>query len=315
MTSAPFVFTYPGQGSQVLGMGKALADASVTARAVFQEVDDALGQHLSKLMWEGPEADLTLTQNAQPALMAVGVAATRFLLIDHGIELAKVARFTAGHSLGEYTALAASGALALTDTARLLRHRGQAMQRAVPVGVGAMAALLGVDMDFVRQVLADAAQGEIVDAANDNAPGQVVISGTAAAVERAVALAKAQGKKAMMLSVSAPFHCALMQPAADEMADALADATIKAPLVPLYANVTAAPVTDPAEIRKLLVAQVTGLVRWRESIEAMAATGVTGFVELGAGKVLSGMAKRIVKDANCINLATPDDVEAFAKSL
>ncbi len=315
MTALTHAYTFPGQGSQAVGMGKTLADASSTAKAVFQEVDDALGQHLSRLMWDGPEAELTLTENAQPALMAVGVAAARMVSIDCGVDLAKTAKFVAGHSLGEYTALAAAGAISLTDTARLLRRRGQAMQRAVPVGVGAMAALLGVEMDFVREVLAEAAQGEVVDPANDNAPGQIVISGAAAAVDRAVAIAKGRGKKAMMLTVSAPFHCALMKPAADEMAQALAEARISAPAVPLVANVTATSVQSADDIRKLLVAQVTGLVRWRESVEFMVAQGVSTLVELGAGKVLSGMAKRIARDTATINIATPDEVEAFAKSL
>ena len=315
MTAFIHAYTFPGQGSQSVGMGKALADASATARAVFQEVDDALNQHLAKIMWEGPDADLTLTENAQPALMAVGVAAARMLAKDGQVDLSKTARFVAGHSLGEYTALAAAGAISLADTARLLRRRGQAMQRAVPVGVGAMAALLGVEMDFVREILAEAAQGDVVDPANDNAPGQIVISGSAAAVDRAVALAKARGKKAMMLTVSAPFHCALMKPAADEMAQALADASIVSPVVPLIANVTAAPVSAPDDIRALLVSQVTGLVRWRESVEAMVGQGVTCLVELGAGKVLTGMAKRIAKETATINVSTPEEVEAFAKSL
>jgi [acyl-carrier-protein] S-malonyltransferase len=315
MTAFIHAYTFPGQGSQSVGMGKALADASATARAVFQEVDDALNQHLAKIMWEGPDADLTLTENAQPALMAVGVAAARMLAKDGQVDLSKTARFVAGHSLGEYTALAAAGAISLADTARLLRRRGQAMQRAVPVGVGAMAALLGVEMDFVREILAEAAQGDVVDPANDNAPGQIVISGSAAAVDRAVALAKARGKKAMMLTVSAPFHCALMKPAADEMAQALADASIVSPVVALIANVTAAPVSAPDDIRALLVSQVTGLVRWRESVEAMVGQGVTCLVELGAGKVLTGMAKRIAKETATVNVSTPEEVEAFAKSL
>jgi [acyl-carrier-protein] S-malonyltransferase len=296
-------------------MGKALAEAAPSARAVFQEVDDALGQHLSRLMWEGDQADLTLTENAQPALMAVGVAAARMLANEGGVDITKTARFVAGHSLGEYTALAAAGALSLADAARLLRKRGQAMQRAVAVDVGAMAALLGVEMDFVREVIDEAAQGSIIDPANDNAPGQIVISGEAAAVDRAVALAKAKGKKAMMLTVSAPFHCRLMQPAADEMARVLAETQIQAPMVPVVANVTAEAVSAPDAIRKLLVTQVTGLVRWRESVEYMASQGVTCFVELGAGKVLTGMAKRIVKDATYVSVGTPEEAEAFAATL
>ena len=307
-------FTFPGQGSQSVGMGKALAEASRSAAEVFEEVDDALSVRLRRLMWEGPESDLTLTENAQPALMAVGVAAMRVLERDGGVELAKVARFVAGHSLGEYTALAAAGALRLSDAARLLRLRGQAMQRAVAVGEGAMAALLGVDMSEVQEIIEQAKGSDVLAAANDNAPGQIVISGTAAAVDRAVAFAKTKGKKAIALSVSAPFHCPLMQPAAEAMAAALDQVTIQSPTVPLIANVTAAAVQAPAAIRRLLVEQVTGLVRWRESIEAMTAAGVSVFIELGAGKALTGMAKRIAKEATAISAATPDEIDALLKT-
>ncbi|PKQ09555.1 MAG: [acyl-carrier-protein] S-malonyltransferase [Alphaproteobacteria bacterium HGW-Alphaproteobacteria-12] len=309
-------FTFPGQGSQALGMGRELAEAFTPAREVFDEVNDALGQSLTRLMWEGPEDELTLTENAQPALMAVSLAAMRTLEREAGFKLVEKAAFVAGHSLGEYSALAAAGSLSLSDTARLLKIRGQAMQRAVPVGEGAMAAMLGLDFDVAVEVAAEAAQGEVCAAANDNAPGQVVISGSRAAVERAAEIAKGRGaKRAMLLPVSAPFHCALMQPAADAMAAALAEADIKAPAVPLVANVTASRVSDPATIRKLLVEQVTGMVRWRESVLYMAENGVTGLVEVGAGKVLSGLAKRITKDLEAVSIGLPADVEAFVKSL
>jgi [acyl-carrier-protein] S-malonyltransferase len=308
-------FLFPGQGSQSVGMGRGLAQASAAARAVFEEVDDALGEKLSRLMWEGPEDQLTLTANAQPAIMAVSIAALRMLEADGGIRLADKASFVAGHSLGEYTALAAAGALELAQTARLLRLRGQSMQAAVPVGEGAMAALLGLQYDDVKAIAAEAAQGQVCAAANDNAPGQVVVSGHVEAVARAMALARTRGARhSVLLPVSAPFHCALMAPAADAMATALAEATLRAPFVPLVANVTAAPVADPDEIRRLLVEQVTGTVRWRESVLAMAALGVTGFVELG-GKVLGPMVRRITPDATMLTAADAAGVEALAKEL
>ncbi len=308
-------FVFPGQGSQAVGMGQALAAASATARAVFQEVDEALGQSLSRIMFEGPEDQLTLTENAQPAIMANAIAVLRILEAEGGHKLADVAGHVAGHSLGEYTALCAAGSLSLADTARLLKLRGRAMQAAVPVGEGAMAALLGLDLADAQAVAAEAAQGEVCQAANDNAPGQVVVSGHKAAVERALDIAKGKGaKRAILLPVSAPFHCALMQPAADAMAEALGKADIRAPFVPLVANVTAGPVTDPAEIRRLLVEQVTGMVRWRESVSAMVGLGADSFVELG-GKVLAPMIKRIEKDAATVSLVSMDDIEAFAKTL
>jgi [acyl-carrier-protein] S-malonyltransferase len=304
-------FLFPGQGSQSVGMGAALADASSAARDVFAEVDDALGQHLFKLMREGPEADLTLTENAQPAIMAHSIAVLRTL----GIDLASKADFVAGHSLGEYSALCAAGSFDLATTARLLKKRGQAMQAAVPVGEGAMAALLGADLDKAEAIAAAAAEGQVCTVANDNDPSQVVISGHRAAIERAIAIAKDHGaKRAVLLPVSAPFHCPLMQPAADVMAEALGDTDIKAPAVPLYANVIAAPVTDPARIRELLVEQVTGMVRWRESIQEMRAAGVEEYVEIG-GKVLGAMVKRIAPDARIISVVTMDDVEALAKEI
>ena len=309
-------FVFPGQGSQAVGMGKALYDASQTARDVFGEVDEALQQNLSRLMFEGPLDELTLTENAQPAIMAVSLAVVRVLEKDAGVSLADKAAYVAGHSLGEYSALAASGALELSQTAKLLKLRGQSMQAAVPVGVGAMAALLGLDLPEAQAVAAEAAQGEVCTAANDNAPGQVVVSGHKGAVERAIEIAKGRGaKRALLLPVSAPFHCPLMQPAADKMAEALAEATILAPFVPVVANVTAAPVSSPDEIRRLLVEQVTGAVRWRESVEEMVKLGVTTFVECGAGKVLSGLVKRINRDAATVAIETPDDVEAFLKTL
>lgn len=296
-------------------MGRGLADASPIARAVFQEVDDALGQHLSRLMWEGPEDQLTLTENAQPAIMAVSIAALRVLEDEGGISLADKAAYVAGHSLGEYTALAASGALGLAQTARLLKLRGQSMQAAVPVGEGAMAALLGLGFEAVQAIAAEASQGQVCAAANDNAPGQVVVSGHVDAVARAMALARTRGARhSVLLPVSAPFHCALMQPAADAMAAALAEAELRAPFVPLIANVTAAPVTDPADIRRLLVEQVTGTVRWRESVLAMAALGVTGFVELG-GKVLAPMVRRITPDVPVLSAGDMAGVEALAKEI
>ena len=308
-------FIFPGQGSQAVGMGKALADASPAAREVFQEVDEALGQKLSRLMAEGPEDELQLTANAQPAIMANAIAVLRVLEKEGGIRLADKADFVAGHSLGEYTALCAAGAFDLSTAAKLLRIRGDAMQAAVPVGQGAMAALLGADLVKAQAIADAAAEGEVCTVANDNDPTQVVISGVRGAIERAVAIAKEHGaKRALLLAVSAPFHCPLMQPAADAMEAALAAVAIQAPLVPVYANVTAAPVSDPATIRTLLVEQVTGMVRWRESVLAMQAAGVTDFVELG-GKVLGGMVKRISPDVSAVSVVTMDDIEALAKGL
>lgn len=305
-------FTFPGQGSQSVGMGKSLFDTVPAARAVFDEVDEALGERLSAVIFEGPEETLRLTANAQPALMAVSLATLRALEAE-GVSVTDAA-MVAGHSLGEYSALAAAGALSITDAARLLRLRGEAMQRAVPEGEGAMAALLGLDLEAAEAVArAAAAEGGVCDVANDNAPGQVVVSGARAAVERAVELAKAEGaKRAVLLPVSAPFHCALMAPAADAMAAALAEAAIAAPKVPLMANVSASLLTDPDAIRESLVAQVTGRVRWRECVAAMAAAGVTRLAEIGAGKVLTGLAKRIDKSLEASPLNTADDVAAFA---
>jgi [acyl-carrier-protein] S-malonyltransferase len=309
-------FTFPGQGSQAIGMGKDLALEFSAARDVFEEVDEALKQKLSKLMWEGEGDELTLTENAQPALMAVSLAAMRTLEKEGGFKLADKAAFVAGHSLGEYSALAAAGTFTLADTARLLKLRGLAMQRAVPVGQGAMAALLGLEFDAAAEVAKEAAQGQVCQAANDNGGGQVVISGTKEAVERALEIAKSRGaKRAIILPVSAPFHCALMQPAADEMAQALAEVELKAPVIPLVANVTASRVTDPATIRDQLVSQVTGMVRWRESVLYMEAQSVAVLVEVGAGKALSGMAKRIAKDVETFAIGTPLDVENFLKTL
>jgi [acyl-carrier-protein] S-malonyltransferase len=307
-----FAFVFPGQGSQAVGMGKALADAFAPARSVFEEVDAALGEKLTRTMWEGPAEALTLTENAQPALMAVSLAAMRVLEDHAGVDLARDARFVAGHSLGEYSALAAAGALTIADTARLLRLRGRAMQKAVPVGTGAMAALLGLDFEQAAGVAAEAAQGQVCQAANDNGGGQVVVSGDKAAVERAVEIAREKGaRRAMMLPVSAPFHCALMQPAADAMAAALATVTVKPPLVPVVANALVRPIREPADIVGALVAQVTGTVRWRESITFMAAAGVTTFYEVGAGKVLSGLVRRIADRARGVSIGTPDDVAIF----
>lgn len=303
-------FVFPGQGAQAVGMGKALAEAYPAARAVFDEVDEALGEKLSALIWEGSIEELTLTANAQPALMATSLAAMR-ALESEGVAITDAA-FVAGHSLGEYSALAAAGALSISDTARLLRIRGRAMQEAVPVGVGAMAALLGADFAQAAEIASEAAAGDVLQAANDNDPSQVVISGHKAAVERAVEIAKARGvKRAMLLPVSAPFHCALMQPAAEAMREALASVAILAPKVPLVANVRASAVTEPAEIRDLLVEQVTGSVRWRESVLWMAGQGVTEFWEIGSGKALSGMIKRTAKDSLQRNFGTPADVEAL----
>jgi [acyl-carrier-protein] S-malonyltransferase len=307
-------FIFPGQGSQAVGMGQALADASATAREVFQEVDEALGANLFRLMREGPADELTLTENAQPAIMANAIATLRVLEREGGVRLADKAEFVAGHSLGEYTALCAAEALDLATTARLLRLRGQAMQAAVPVGIGAMAAILKLDFDAVAKIAEQAAQGEICTVANDNAPGQVVLSGHKAAIERASELVKAAGGRAMPLPVSAPFHCPLMRPAADAMANALGKVNLRAPLLPVYANVTAAPIADPSEIRRLLVEQVTGTVRWRESILAMQEAGVHHFIELG-GKVLAPMIKRITPDAEAVSVVSMDDIETLAKSL
>ena len=305
-------FVFPGQGSQAVGMGKALADTFAAAREVFAEVDEALGETLTSTMWEGPADRLTLTENAQPALMAVSLAAIRVLEREAGLDLSRDAAFVAGHSLGEYSALASAGALSVFDTARLLRIRGRAMQAAVPVGAGAMAALLGMEFDVAVAVAGEAAQGQVCQAANDNGGGQVVVSGDKAAVERAVEIAKGKGaKRAMLLPVSAPFHCALMQPAADAMAEALAKVKVRPPVVPLVANVLARPVTDPAEIVTSLITQVTGSVRWRESVAFMAGAGVDSFYEVGSGKVLSGLVKRIADGATGTAIGTPDDVAAF----
>jgi [acyl-carrier-protein] S-malonyltransferase len=305
-------FVFPGQGSQSVGMGKAMALAFPAAKRVFEEVDEALGERLSDIIWEGPADRLTLTENAQPALMAVSLAVMRVLETEVGVALARDGAYVAGHSLGEYSALAAAGALTLADTARLLRIRGQAMQKAVPVGVGAMAALLGLEFDVVREVAAAAARGEVCQAANDNGGGQVVVSGNKAAVERAVEIARQKGaKRAMMLPVSAPFHCALMQPAADAMAAALAQVTIRKPAPPLVANVAARAIIDPDEIARRLVEQVTGTVRWRECVAYIAKRGATQFYEIGAGKVLSGLVKRIAEGASATAIGTPDDVAAF----
>ena len=309
-------FIFPGQGSQAVGMGKALADAFPQAKAVFDEVDEALSQKLSALMWDGPAEELTLTANTQPALMAVSLAAMRVLEAEAGLDLKEHAAFVAGHSLGEYSALAAAGSLSIGDTARLLRIRGNAMQTAVPVGQGAMAALLGLEYDTALEVARAAAQGEVCDAANDNGGAQVVVSGHKAAVERAVAIAQEKGaKRAVMLAVSAPFHCALMQPAADAMREALAAVTVNAPAVPVVANVEAAPIAEPDAIRDALVRQVTGTVRWRECVAYMAAQGVETFYEVGSGKVLTGLVKRIAAGTSATAIGTPEDVAAFKASL
>ncbi len=308
-------FIFPGQGSQAAGMGRALAEASLAAREVLGEVDEALGENLSRLMFEGPDEELTLTRNAQPAIMAASLAALAVLEKDAGLRLGEVAAAVAGHSLGEYSALSAARALPLATTARLLRLRGEAMQAAVPPGAGAMAALLGLGFADIAAIAEEAAQGQVLAAANDNAPGQVVVSGHIEAVTRAMRLAKERGARhSVLLPVSAPFHCPLMAPAAETMARALAGTAIAAPVVPLYANGTAAPVTDPATIRELLVAQVTGTVRWRESVEAMAASGITRMVELG-GKVLGPMVKRIAPDVANHAVTRPEDVDALLKAL
>ncbi|WP_131193953.1 ACP S-malonyltransferase [Lichenihabitans psoromatis] len=310
MTTA---FMFPGQGSQSVGMGKALADRFPEARAVFDEVDAALGQELSATIFEGPEADLTATANAQPALMATSLAVVRVLQAHAGLDLATQAAFVAGHSLGEYSALAAAGALSIFDAARLLRLRGEAMQAAVPAGVGAMAALLGTDAEQAGAIAADAAEGDVCDIANDNGGGQVVLSGHAAAIDRAIALAKQRGvKRAVLLNVSAPFHCGLMRSAADKMQDALATVSIHPPVVPLVANRDGKPVSDVASIRQSLVAQICGTVRWRDVVLTMAEAGVDDLVELGSGAVLCGLVKRITPGLRTISVGTPADIEAFA---
>jgi [acyl-carrier-protein] S-malonyltransferase len=309
---------FPGQGSQAVGMGKALAEAFAAAREVFQEVDDALNQKLSRLMWEGPDDELLLTENAQPAIMAASLAIIRVMQKDAGFDLARHARLVAGHSLGEYTALCAAGAFTLSDTARLLKARGQAMQTAVPVGLGGMSALLGAEIDQAEDLARECAESTkgVCVVANDNAPGQVVISGTKAAIDRAPEVAKAKGiKRAMALNVSAPFHCPLMQPAADKMAEALAAVTIRPLAVPVVANVTASETAEPETIRRLLVEQVTGRVRWRESVLAFRGYGVTTTVEAGGAKVLTGMVKRTDKELTTVTLDTPADIEAFVKTL
>ena len=309
-------FVFPGQGSQAVGMGAELVKVHPVARAVFDEVDAALGQKLSAIMFDGPLETLTLTENAQPALMAVSLAVMRVLETEGGFKLADKVKYVAGHSLGEYSALAAAGALSLADTARLLKTRGRAMQMAVPVGQGAMAALLGVGKDVAERLAAEAAQGEVCQLANDNEPTQAVISGSKSAIDRAAQLAKAHGvRRFMPLNVSAPFHCALMQPAADAMAEALARVDVKPPAVPLIANVLAAPISDPTEIKQRLVEQITGTVRWRECVAAMSAEGITDIYEIGSGKVLAGLAKRIVPALNATAVGTPQDIEAALSAL
>lgn len=308
-------FVFPGQGSQAVGMGRELAAAFPEAKAVFDEVDAALGQKLSQIMWDGPIETLTLTENAQPALMAVSMAVMR-VLEAQGIKLGGDIAFVAGHSLGEYSALAAAGTFSLADTARLLKLRGQAMQKAVPVGVGAMAALLGVGIDVARKIAAEAAQGDVCDVANDNDPTQVVLSGHKSAIDRVAEVGKAHGlRRAMPLPVSAPFHCALMKPAADAMAEALGRVTMRAPIVPVIANVIAAPITDPADIRRCLVEQVCGTVRWRECVLAMSAAGVTDVYEIGNGKVLTGLAGRIDKSIKAQAVGTPADIAVAVAAL
>jgi len=305
-------FIFPGQGSQAVGMGKALADAFASSRAVFAEVDAALGEKLSKILWEGSSETLTLTENAQPGLLAVSLAAMRALETEAGVKLERDAAFVAGHSLGEYSALAAAGSLTIGDAARLLRIRGRAMQRAVPVGAGAMAALIGLELEAAAAVAAEAAENQVCEAANDNGGGQVVVSGDKAAVERAIEIAKSKGaKRALMLPVSAPFHCALMRPAAQAMAQALGDVTVKPPVVPLVCNVTARPTTAPEENVRRLIEQVTGTVRWRESVTFMASSGVKTFYEVGVGKVLSGLVRRIADSAVGVAVGTPADVSAL----
>jgi len=309
-------FVFPGQGSQAVGMGRDLADAFAVARYVFEEVDDALGQRLSRVMFDGPESDLVLTRNAQPSLMAVSMAALRVLEQEGGLRLAKHAVLVAGHSLGEYSALCAAGTFSIADTARLLRARGEAMQQAVPVGEGAMAALLGLDMDAVREIADQASEGQVCQPANDNAPGQIVVSGAREAVERAVALATERGaRRSIMLPVSAPFHCAMMAPAAEVMRTELGKVEMAPPALPLVANVIAEAVEDPDRIRELLVEQVTAPVRWRESVLYMKDNGVDTIIEIGAGKVLAGLTKRIDRDLSGLSVQGPDDIEAFLKTL
>ena len=309
-------FVFPGQASQAVGMGREVAEAFAVAKEIFEEVDEALKQNLSRLMFEGPDDELALTENAQPAIMAVSLAVIRVLSEDGGIDLSQTAAFVAGHSLGEYSALAAVGCLSVTDTAALLKTRGRAMQEAVPLGEGAMAALMGLDLETARAIAEEAAGADVCTTANDNAPGQVVVSGTAAAIDRAVEIAKAKGaKRAIMLPVSAPFHCALMAPAADVMADALAEVSMAPLTVPLVANITAQPVTDPVEIRLLLVEQVTGMVRWRECVLTMKELGVDTMVEIGAGKVLSGLGRRIDADLGTMSVGTPETIEEFLNGL
>jgi [acyl-carrier-protein] S-malonyltransferase len=309
-------FVFPGQGSQAVGMGKTLAETFPQAKAVFEEVDAALSQKLSPIIWEGPTEELTLTANTQPALMAVSLAAMRVLEAEAGLDVARDAAFVAGHSLGEYSALAAAGSLSIGDTARLLRIRGKAMQNAVPVGKGAMAALLGIELEAALEIARDAAQGEVCDVANDNGGAQVVVSGDKAAVERAVGLAQSRGvKRAVMLPVSAPFHCSLMSPAADAMREALATVTVNRPAVPVVANVEARGISDPQQIRDALVRQVTGTVRWRECVAYMAGEGVQAFHEVGSGKVLTGLVKRIAAGSSASAISGPEDVLAFKASL
>jgi [acyl-carrier-protein] S-malonyltransferase len=309
-------FIFPGQGSQDVGMGRDLAQNFAAARAVFEEVDAALGQKLSVIMWDGPKDALTLTENAQPALMAVSMAVVRVLEQEKGFSLAKSVQLVAGHSLGEYSALAATGAFSLADAARLLKLRGQVMQKAVPVGQGAMVALLGVGLDAARKIAADAAQGDVCDIANDNDPTQIVLSGSKAAIDRVAEVGKAHGlRRAIPLPVSAPFHCALMQPAADAMAEALSKVTINRPSIPVVANVLAKPISDPGEIRQRLVEQVTGTVRWRECVETMTTAGISHFYEIGWAKVLAGLVKRINKDANAVSVGTSTDIEAAMAAL
>jgi [acyl-carrier-protein] S-malonyltransferase len=309
-------FVFPGQGSQDVGMGKALAEAFPSAKAVFDEVDEALGQKLSAIMWEGPKETLTLTENAQPALMAVSMAVMRVLEQEKGFKLADRVKFVAGHSLGEYSALAAAGAFSLADAARLLKLRGQAMQKAVPVGQGAMAALLGVGVDVAKTVAAAAAQGDVCQVANDNEPTQVVLSGSKVAIDRVAEIGKAHGvRRAVPLPVSAPFHCALMQPAADAMAEALSKVTVHKPVVPVVANVIASAISDPEDIKKRLVEQVVGTVRWRECVAYMAANGITDIYEIGSGKVLAGLVKRTAATANATSIGTPADIEAAMAGL